>query len=154
MKKCSFTLNTYIFYLPRRIMDPCSIYISELPRHLTYAEIKGAFWPFQTTPKLNIIKKENYVIIEFQKEETIQEILQEKDNIKIRGKSINIQPATKKFNPTYVHLPPSFRLPPDVIFKMLSANAPPPAPTSTAPTASPAPYQHPFPEGFSYFYFK
>ena len=93
-------------------MDPYSIFVNDLPRHLTYGEIKGAFWPYQTTPALKILKKENYIIVTFEKEDTVQHILQDKDCIKLKGQHVTIKQATKQFIPKYVHLPPSFFLPP------------------------------------------
>ena len=169
MKKRSFTLNIYIFFhLPRRIMDPCSIFVEKLPRHLTYGEIKAAFWPFQQDAPLQILKKENYIIITFSKEESVQRILQEKDRIRLKGQRVNIKQASKRL--TFVHVPPSFFLPPDVLVPLppppppppvllppfFIPAPPPPAPPAPAPPAqppAPAPYQHPFPEGFSYFFF-
>ena len=146
-------------------MDPFSIFIENLPRHLTYGEIKAAFWPFQQTSGLQILKKENYIIITFAKEETVQRILEEKDRIRLKGQRVHIKQATKRL--TFVHLPPSFFLPPDVLVPLPTPPPPPPivyippffipAPQPSAPTPQPpAPpaYQHPFPEGFSYLYYK
>ena len=153
-------------------MDPCAIYVNNLPRHLTYAEIKDAFWPYQTTPKLDILKKENYLLITFKKEETVKQILNDKDHIRLKGEKVTIKPAIKKYKPTFVHIPPSFFLPPDVLFPLPTPPPPPclhlvppfvipgppppaPAPQPPAPTTSAAPtYQHPFPEGCSYFFYK
>ena len=143
-------------------MDPNSIFVENLPRHLRYGEIKGAFWPFQQTPMV-ILKKENYLILTFTKEETVQRILQEKDRIRLKGQRVNIKQATKRF--TSVHLPPSFFLLPALMFSLPPPPPchhhlvppffiPAPAPPPPAPTAQSAPYKHPFPEGFSYFYYK
>ena len=142
-------------------MDPYSIFVDNLPRNLTYGQIKAAFWPFQQTSGLQILKKEHYLIITFANEETVQRILDEKDRIRLKGQRVNIKQASKRLN--FVHLPPSFFLPPEVLVPLPPPPpppvllllppppAPPPTPTSPAPTA---PYQHPFAEGFSYFYFK
>ena len=152
MKKCSFTLNNYIFHLPPRIMDPYSIFITDLPKNLTYGQIKGAFWPFQPTPQLQILKKEKYLIVTFANKETVQEVLKERDSIMLKGKTVTIKQAQKKFIPTKVHLLPSFFLPVELLYPL-----PPPLLLLPTPPLAPAPalaYHHPFPEGFSYFYFK
>ena len=173
MKKCSFTLNKYIFHLPRRRMDPTSIFVNDLPTHLTYGQIKAAFWPYQQDAPLQVLKKEKYLIITFSKEETMHKVLAEKESIRLKGKTVTIKQATKKFVPTFVHIPPSFHLPPSTLFPLPTPPPPPPcllvppffipigpapqppAPTATAPAPPPpAPYKHPFPEGFSYFYYK
>ena len=139
-------------------MDPFSIFVDNLPRYLTYCEIKAAFWAFQTTPALQILKKENYLIITFQKEETVQRVLQEKDKIRLKGKRVNIKQATKRL--TFILIPPSFFLPPEVLVPLPPPPPPPPSvllllpPPSPAPAPQPPSYQHPFPEGFSYFYYK
>ena len=149
-------------------MDPFSIFIDDLPRHLTYSEIKAAFWPFQPSSGLQILKKENYIIITFEKEETVQRILEEKERIRLKGKRVNIIQATKRL--TFVHVPPSFLLPHDVLVPLPTPPPPPivllppffisgppppaPAPQPPAPVTSTAPtYEHPFPEGFSYFFY-
>ena len=160
MKKCSFTLNNYIFHLPRRRMDPYSIYVEDLPKNVTYADINDAFCPLQRSPPLRITKKENYLIIGFEKKETVKRILKHRDSIMLKGKVVTIKQAFVQFQPTYVHIPPSFLLPPSSLFLL-----PPPPPQclhlvppffipSPAPVPPPAPYEHPFPEGFSYFYYK
>ena len=164
MKKCSFTLNKYIFHLPRRIMDPTSIFVDNLPPNLTYCQIMAAFWPYQQDAPLQILKKEKFLIITFKKEESVQHILEEKDRIKLKGKHVNIRQAIKKYTrPTYIQLSPFVRPPPDVLFP-LSPPPPhvlllppffipaPPAPTAPPEPTTPAPYIHPFPEGFSYFF--
>ena len=145
-------------------MDSFSIFVNELPRHLTYGQIKAAFWPFQHEP-LQICKKENFLIVTFNSEETMQKVLQEKDRIRIQGKRVHIKQAYKKFKPTFIHIPPSLFIPPEVLVPLSPTPPPPPppitllppspapAPTPPAPTSPPAPYQHPFAEGFSYFYF-
>ena len=147
-------------------MDPYSVFIDGLPRHLTYSEIKAAFWTFQPTAPLQILKKEKYLIITFSTEEAVQRVLLEKDRIRLKGQRVNIIQATKRL--TYVHIPPSFFLPPEAVFPLppppppffippffiplpSSPAPPPPAPPAPQP---PAPYQHPFAEGFSYFYYK
>ena len=142
-------------------MDPYSIFVDSLPRHLTYGQIKAAFWPFQQTSSIQILKKEHYLIITFTTEEAVQRVLQDKDRIRLKGQRVNIRQATKRL--TFVHLPPSFFLPPEVVYPLpppppvllppfFIPPPPPPAPTPTAPV--PPAYQHPFAEGFSYFYFK
>ena len=145
-------------------MDPFSIFVDNLPRHLTYSEIKAAFWPFQPTSGLQILKKEKYVIITFSKEETVQRILEERDRIRLKGQRVTIRQATKRL--TYVHIPPSFLLPPEVLVPLPPPPPPPsvlllppffiPTPPPPVPVASAAAptYQHPFPEGFSYFFYK
>ena len=93
-------------------MDPYSIFINDLPKNLTYGEIKGAFWPYQTTPALQICKKEKYLIITFQKEDAVQQIIEDKDHITIKGKPVSIKQSYSR----HIHLPPSFRLPIEVLF--------------------------------------
>ena len=142
-------------------MDPYSIFADGLPRNLTYGQIKAAFWPYQQTSSIQILKKEHYLILTFTTEEAVQRILHEKDRIRLKGQRVNIKQATKRL--TFVHLPPSFLVPPDVLVPLLATPpplllppffipAPPPPPP--APTPPPAPYQHPFAEGFSYFFYK
>ena len=82
-------------------MDPYSIFVDGLPRHLTYGEIKAAFWSFQPSSSLQILKKEHYLIITFAKEEAVQRVLQEKDKIRLKGQRVNIIQATKRL--TYHH---------------------------------------------------
>ena len=139
-------------------MDPFSIFVDGLPRNLSYGQDKAAFWPFEQTP-LQILKKEHYLIITFRKEETVQRVLQEKDRIQLKGQRVNIKQASKRLN--FVHIPPSFFLPPEVLVPLPPPPPPPPSvlvllpPPSPAPAPTPsAPYIHPFPEGFSYFYYK
>ena len=96
-------------------MDPCSIFVENLPPNLTYGQIKGAFWPFQQTPSIQICKKEKYLIITFEEEETVKQIIRVKDHIRLKGHKVNIKQAWKQFKPTFIHIPPSVRLPPDVL---------------------------------------
>ena len=138
-------------------MDPFSIFVDGLPRHLTYGQIKAAFWPFQQTSSIQILKKEHYLIITFITEEAVQRVLQDKDRIRLKGQRVNIRQATKRL--TFVHIPPSFLLPPEVLVPLPPPPPPPPTvlllpPPSPAPAPQPPSYQHPFPEGFSYFYYK
>ena len=144
-------------------MDQSAIYVEQLPKHLTYGQIKDTFCPYQRNAPILILKKEKYLLITFQKEETVKQILRDRDNIRLQGKKVTIKEAFKQFVPHYIHLPPSFHLPPEVVFP-LPPTPPPPviltqpffisAPPPPAPTPPLAPYQHPFPEGFSYFFYK
>ena len=141
-------------------MDAYSIFINDLPTDLTYGQIKAAFWSYQQNEPLQILKKEKYIILTVTKEETVHKVLAEKDAIRLKGKRVSINQARKQFKPTFIHIPPSFHLAPDVVFP------PPPPPRiillppffipAPPPPAPPAPsaYQHPFPEGFSYFCYK
>ena len=113
-------------------MDPYSIFVNDLPKNLTCGEIKGAFWPFQTTPSLTILKKEKYLIITVESADTVQQILKEKDQILLKRKKVSIKRAHNMFKPTTIHLPPSFFLPIKVL--MPPFFIPVPAPTAPAPT--------------------
>ena len=155
-------------------MDSNSIFVNELPRHLTYGQSKAAFWLFQHEP-LQILKKENFIIITFNSEETMHKVLAEKDRIRIQGKRVHIKQAYKKFKPTFIHIPPSMFIPPEVLVPLTPTPPPPPPPITLLPPffiplppslappppppappapQPPAPYIHPFPEGFSYFFYK
>ena len=135
-------------------MDPFSIFIDNIPPNLTYGQIKGAFWPFQQLPPLLICKKEKYVIVTFEKEETVQDILRVKDHITLKGHKVNIKQAYKQFKPTFVHIPPSFLLPPEVLVPLPPPPPPPPIVllppffVHTPPPPAPAPYEHPYPRDF------
>ena len=156
-------MTNFFTYLVGK-MDPFSIFIDDLPPHLTYCEIKAAFWPFQTSSSLQICKKEKYLIITFTKEDTVQRVLQEKDRIRLKGHRVSIKQATKR--PNYVQIPPSFFIPPEVLVPLMPPPppilllpppppAPAPQPPAPQPPQPPAPtYQHPFAEGFSYFFYK
>ena len=62
--------------------------MNDLPINLSYAQIKAAFWPYQTSAPLQILKKEKYLIITFEKEETMWKVLEEKDSITLQGKTV------------------------------------------------------------------
>ena len=146
MKKCSFTLTTYV---------------EDFPNNTTYVDLKDTFCHFQRPPPLDIIKKQFYAIITFEKPKTVQKILKNKDRLTVRDKPVAIKEAYLKITPTFIHIPPSFHLQPEVLVPL-----PPPPPSSPivllppffipappppAPQVAPPAYQHPFPEGFSYF---
>ena len=99
-------------------MDPYSIFVDNLPRNLSYGQIRAAFWPFQQTSGSQIVKKEHYLLITFTKEETVQRILEEKDRIRLKGQRVHIKQASKRLN--FVHLPPSFFLPPEVLVPVIT----------------------------------
>ena len=105
MKKC-FTENN--FYLPLRILDSYSIFVDDLPNDLRYRQIKATFWPYQPYAPLQILKKDQYLIITFEKEETVQKVQKEKDQITLQGKRVTIKQAYKQFKAKLIHLPFSF----------------------------------------------
>ena len=146
------------FYLPRRIMDPYSIYVEVFPRHTAYNDLKDTLCPFQRSPPLAITKKEHYAIITFQTSKTVRKIMKKKDLLTVKGKTITIKEACNRVKPSYIYLPPSFRLPPTSLFLPFFipiAPPPPPLPQSSPPPPLPSsPHIHPFPEGFSYFFYK
>ena len=142
-------------------MDSKAIYVEDLPKNLTYADIKDTFCPFQQSPPLHITKKENYLIIGFEKKKTVKRILKHRDSIMLKGKALTIKQAFKQFQCIYVHLPLSLHLPISTLFPPIFIPAPAPAPSAPAPAPAPppapaptpapaAPYEHPFPEGFSF----
>ena len=134
-------------------MDPYAIYVEDIPKDTTYTDLKDTFCPFQRTPLLQILKKEHYAIITFVKAKTVRKILRRKDQLTIKGKNITIKEAIKQFQPKHIHLPPSFLLPVNVVFPPIFIPiAPPPLPPPQS--SSPPPPSSPFPEGFSYFYYK
>ena len=148
-------------------MDPYSIYVEDLPKDTTYNDLKDTFCKFQRRPPLDIVKKQQYVIITFQSTKTAKKILKKNDQLAAKGKPVTIKEADNKIKPTHIYLPPSFRLPvellfppsPPLLFHMppffIAAPPPPTPPPAAAPVPPPAPsYEHPFPEGFSYFFYK
>ena len=148
-------------------MDPYSIYVEGFPKETTYVDLKDTFCKYQRTPPLEIMKKEHYAIITFEKSKTVLQILRKKDQSIVKGKAVTIQEAYKKIAPTYIHIPPSFHLSPEVLVPLPPPPPPPPryllvppffipGPPPPAPTPPPAPpaYNHPFPKGFSYFFYK
>ena len=116
MKKC-FTENN--FYLPLRIMDPKAIFVCDLPNELTYHEIKNAFHPFQPSTPLQILKNKHYVLITFETPETMRKVLNNKDSIKLQGKTVTIKQSLKQFQPRKIHLSFSFLLSSNVLFPPL-----------------------------------
>ena len=143
-------------------MDQSAIFVDDLPKNLMYGQIKAAFWPYQPSPPVLILKKEKYLIITFASTEIMERVLSDKANIRIQGKPVSIKQAFKQFVPHYIHIPPSFHLPPSSLFPLpppivltppflIPAPVPPP-PVPTPPT--PPAYEHPFPDGFSFFYYK
>ena len=134
-------------------MDPTAIYIEDLPKDSTYCDIKDSFCPFQRSPPLQILKIEHYAIITFQKAKTVRKILRKKDQITLKGKTITIKQAYKQFEPIYVHLPPSFHLPINVLFPPFFIPIAPPPQSSSPPPLPSSTYIHPFPQGFSYLFY-
>ena len=142
-------------------MDPKSIFVTDLPNDLTYRDIKSTFCPFQKSQPLEILKKEHFIIITFTHTDTMQRVLKHKDSIQLKGKNVTITQAFRKFKPRHIHLPFSFLLPIDVLFPPLPPPPihflslhPPPSPPSPPPPPPSSAYRHPFPEGFSLFYYK
>ena len=118
-------------------MDPYSIFVNNLPKDVTYGNIKGALWPYQQYAPLQSCKKEKFIIITFQNEDAVQKIINDKDHITIKGKPVSIEQSYS----CHIHLPPSFRLLIEVLFPPppLLLPAPPTAPALAPPTPT---YQH------------
>ena len=75
----------------RDMPDACQIFVGGLPPGSTEADLREVFSEFGSIMEIRVNPK-NFAFVVFNNPESVQKIIQEKERLQIRSKSLNIEP--------------------------------------------------------------